>query len=55
MNKKQKNSKSIACVVKRTRIILPSIVTHIVETVWATGASVAAAMAFSTSTLQGAR
>ncbi|MGY0782517.1 hypothetical protein ACW7BC_31995 [Azospirillum argentinense] len=50
MNKKQKKSKSEACVAKRCMSKLASIITHFFETVWAMGVSVAAAMAISTST-----
>lgn len=49
MSKKQKKSKSEARVAKRRKANLVSIITHIFETVWAMGASVAAAMVFSAS------
>lgn len=50
MSKKHWKSKSVASASKRTRVKLALIVVHFFETVWATGASLAAAMAFSTST-----
>lgn len=50
MNKKYKRMKSSTCKVKRMCVNLALIVTHSFETVWAAGVSVAAAMAFSTST-----
>lgn len=50
MSKKHKKSKSSACVVKRMRVKLVSIVAHFFETVWAAGASVAGAMVISTLT-----
>ena len=48
MNKRSRNSKSKICGVKRLLSILASITAHFFETVWAMGASVAAAMAIST-------
>jgi hypothetical protein len=50
MNKKQEKSESQACVAKRCKEGLVSIITHLWETIWAVGASVAAAMVISTST-----
>ena len=50
MSKKYWKSKSKTCGVKRTNVRLASIVAHIFETVWATGAGVAGAMVISTST-----
>lgn len=50
MNKKQKKSKSNACVSKRRKKILALITAYFFENVWAIGASVAAAMVISTST-----
>lgn len=49
MNKKLKKSKSKARADKRLMSNLASITNHIFESVWAVGASVAAAMAISTS------
>lgn len=49
MNKKLKKSKSKARADKRPTSNLASITNHIFETVWAVGASAAAAMAISTS------
>lgn len=49
MSKKHWKAKSDVCVVKRFRVKLASIVTHIFDTVWATGAGVAGAMAISSS------
>ena len=51
MNKKFRKSKSKACVAKRCKSNLVSIITNFFETNWAMGTSVAAAMAISTSTL----
>jgi hypothetical protein len=48
MNKKFGNSKTKTCGAKRLMSILASITAHFFETVWAMGASVAAAMAIST-------
>ena len=48
MNKKSRNSKSKARGAKRFMSGLASITVHFFETVWATGASVAAAMVIST-------
>ena len=48
MMKMTKNSKSKSCTAKRQMSKLTMIVTHIFETVWATGVSVAAAMVIST-------
>jgi len=48
MNKKSGNSKSKACGTKRFMSCLASITAHLFETVWAMGASVAAAMVIST-------
>lgn len=48
MNKKTKKSKSKSCTTKRLKTKLTVIVTHFFDTVWATGASVAAAMVIST-------
>lgn len=50
MGKKHKKSNYYVRVVKRMRAKLASIVALLFETVWATGAGVAGAMAFSTST-----
>ena len=50
MSKEHRKSKSSACVVKRIKVKLASTTTHFFETVWAMGASVAAAMVISTST-----
>lgn len=50
MNKKLKKSKSKACVVKRHKVKLASIITNFFETIWAMGTNVAVAMAISTST-----
>lgn len=50
MNKKLKNSKSKVRVVKRFKSNLVLFLTHLFENVWAIGAGVAGAMAFSTST-----
>ncbi|WP_168771006.1 hypothetical protein [Palleronia sediminis] len=47
MNKKMKKSKSKSCTAKRLKSKLVMIVTHIFETLWATGAGVTAAMVFS--------
>ncbi len=51
MNKKFKKSRSKTCVTKRPKSKLALIISNFVETIWAVGASVAAAMAISTSTL----
>lgn len=48
MNKKTKKSKSKSCTAKRKLTKLTMIATHIFETIWATGVSVAAAMVIST-------
>ena len=48
MDKETEKSKSKSCTAKRRLPKLATIVTHIFETVWATGASVAAAMVIST-------
>ena len=48
MMKKTKKSKSKSRTAKRQMSKLAMIVTHIFETVWATGVSVAAAMVIST-------
>lgn len=50
MSKKQRKSKSKACVVKRLKSTVVEIVTHFFEFAWATGTNVAAAMVISTST-----
>ena len=50
MNEKQRKSKSRACVVQRQASKPASIANHIFETVWAVGASVAAAIGVSAST-----
>jgi len=50
MSKKQKKSKSEVRVVKCRMSKVVSIITHFFETVWAMGASAAAAMVISTST-----
>ena len=55
MNKKLKKSKSKARADKRLTSNLASTTNHIFETVWAVGASVAAAMAISTSILRAGR
>ena len=49
MNETTKKSKSKFCTTKRLKTKLTMIVTHFFDTVWATGASVAAAMVISTS------
>lgn len=51
MNEKHGGSKSVVSASKRIRANLASIIAHFFETVWAMGASAAAAMAISTSTL----
>lgn len=48
MMKNTEKSKSKSCTAKRQMSKLTMIVTHIFETVWATGVSVAAAMVIST-------
>lgn len=49
MNKKTANSNFRVRVDKRRKSRSESVITHIVETIWATGTGVAAAMAISTS------
>ena len=49
MSKKHRKSKSKACVVKRQKSNLVSIINHTFETLWAVGASAAAAIGVSTS------
>lgn len=50
MSKKLKEAKSEVCVAKRCKSKLASIITHFFETLWAVGASVAAAMVISSPT-----
>jgi hypothetical protein len=50
MSKRHWKSRSVVSAAKRLRVKLASIVAHFFETVWAMGAGVAVAMAFSTST-----
>ena len=50
MSKKHQKLNSVTCVVQRLKSYLVSIITHLFNIIWAMGASVAAAMAISTST-----
>jgi hypothetical protein len=49
MDKKLKNTRSKVCVVNRCKVQMANFASHVIETVWAIGASVAASVV-STST-----